>query len=242
VPSAELTLRVGYRQAGRNLQTTIVRAFRGEERIWALWGHSVNDITAKHLGADSRCYQAWAMPSGRVGVQCWTDGGNSVLAKEPRDLDSPGFDPSWARGAYQRSAGGMSSMYALIEPRDGGSVLSGTFIARHVSPLVADPWGRTYVAATAASRSGGAGPSNPFGQDDSTDAGFFVLDPSLKDVIFNARIGGSCGQQRFGVIALKDNLLALGGTTCAADVATVNAAQSSHGGGQDGLVAIIRLW
>ena len=81
-PRAGLTYRVGFRQAS-SLQMPIFRAFEGEERLWHLWGHAVGDVKGQKLGADSRCYSAWAMPGGRVGVQCWTDGGNSVLAKDP---------------------------------------------------------------------------------------------------------------------------------------------------------------
>jgi hypothetical protein len=243
-PRVGLSFRVGYRQAGRNLQTPIFRAFMGEERVWALWGHAGAEIEAASLGADSRCYQAWGMPGGKIGVQCWTDGGSSVLVKGPRDLTTPGFDPAWAADSYQRSAGGMSSMYAVVDPREGGSVVSGTFMARHVSPLVTDAWGRVYIASTASRRNADPEIMNPFEQDPDDDAGVSALDPTLREVILNARLGGRCegGSQRFGAIALRGNLLVLGGTTCADDVRVVNAAQAISGGGQDGLVAIIRLW
>jgi hypothetical protein len=242
-----LVYTVGYRQAGSSLQMPIFRAFEDDVRIWSLWGHAVMDVLDRNLGADSRCYQAWAMPDGHVGVQCWTDGGNSVLAKEPRDLDSPGFNPSWAAGSFQPSAGGMSSLYARIDPRDGGSVVSGTFAASHVAAVAVDPWGRVYVARVASSRSGGGDPQNPFAQAESATSGVLVLDPTLRQVLFNARIGGACSGegtvQAFGSIAVReDGLLILGGSTCAPDLGTTSAAQASHGGGQDGMVAVLRLW
>lgn len=243
-----LTLRVGYRQAGANLQQPIFRAFQGtsNERLWSLWGHAADDVTSKNLGADSRCYQAWSMPGGNVGVQCWTDGGNSVLAKDPRNLDSPGFDPAWAKGAYQKSAGGMSSAYVLVDPRDGGRAVSGTFVASHVARLVADPWGRVYVARVGGSRSGGAGPTNPFGQDDSASSGLMVLGPTLQDVVYHVRLGGNCAgeitKQTFGAIALEGGKLALAGTTCATNVVTKNAVQAANGGGQDGFFVLSQLW
>lgn len=243
-PRFGLTYRVGYRQAGGSLQLPIFRAFLGEERLWSLWGHAVADVMAADLGADTRCYQAWLMPNDHVGVQCWTDGGNSVLAKEPRDLGSSGFDPSWAAGSYMRSPAGMATSYALVEPRNGGSVVSGTFVASHVANLIVDPWGRVIVARTATSRSGGAPPTNPFDQAE-TGSGFLVLSPDLRDVIANVRIGGNTcegGTQSFGSLALQDGVLALGGTTCAPDLATRNAVQADHGGGQDGMLAIVRLY
>lgn len=246
-PRHDLDLRVGYRQAGGNLQMPIFRAFEPgtDDRLWILWGHAVADATDGGHTADSRCYQAWAMPQGNVGVQCWTDGGNSVLAKDPRDLSVPGYNPTWAAGSYQHSAGGMSSMYALVDPSDGGRVLSGTFMANHVTVLAVDEWGRVYLARTVGSRSGGADPTNPFGQAGSASSGFATLSATLADVLSNMRIGGTnCdgGKQAFGSIAYRDGTLALAGTTCAPDLATVNAAQSSHGGGQDGMLAVIKLW
>lgn len=242
-PRFGLTYRVGYRQAGGSLQLPIFRAFSGEERLWGLWGHAVADVMAASLGADTRCYQAWLMPNDRVGVQCWTDGGNSVLAKEPRDLGSPGFDPSWAAGSYMRSPAGMATSYALVDPSDGGSVVSGTFVASHVANLLVDPWGRVIVARTATSRSGGAPPSNPFDQAE-TGSGFLVLSADLREVIANVRIGGNnCegGAQSFGSLALRDGVLVLGGTTCAPDLRVQNAVQTTSGGGQDGMIAIVRL-
>ena len=239
-PRVGLDFRVGFRQAS-SLQTPIFRAFKGEERVWALWGHAVDDIKDKRLGADSRCYGAWAMPKGRLGVQCWTDGGNSVLAKDPRDL---GRGAMWTQGAYMSGAGGMASLYALVDPKEGGQVLSGTFIARHVSPLIADPWGRVIVADVATRRNAGDDITNPFGQHEEAGAGFFVLDPELRTPLLNVVLGGDCkdGKQRFGAIALQGGLLALAGTTCAGDLAVVTPAQDKAGGGQDGFLAIVRLW
>lgn len=238
-----LTFAVGYRQAGKNLQTPIFRAFKGDERQWALWGHAGADIESSNLGADSRCYQAWGMPNGHIGVQCWTDGGNSVLAKDPRDLSQ---GSSWSQGAYQSGAGGMSSLYALVDPRDGGRVVSGTFVASHVHKVAVDGWGRVYVANPVASRSSQRGVEDVFGLGQDVGSGVAILAPTLKDVLFNARVGGECGKaqgsQGFGAIALRDNILVLGGTTCGGAWAQRNPVQQEPGLGQDGLIAIIRLW
>ena len=222
-----LTLRMGFRQAGP-VQMPIFRAFRVDERLWHVWGHAAADVMDRGLGADSRCYRAWAMAGGHVGVQCWTDGGNSVLAKDPRDLDR---GASWAEGAYMGGAGGMASMYALVDPGDGGRVVSGTFVARHVAPLAVDPWGRVVVADVASRRHGDDQRANPFGQSDGANAGFFVLDAELRELLVNVVLGGECegGTQRFGAIALRGGLLALAGTTCAEDLATVSPAQPSAG-------------
>lgn len=73
-----------------------------------------------------------------------------------------------------------------------------------------------------------------------------VLSRDLRQVLVNVRIGGTCSgdevRQDFGSIALSDGVLTVGGTTCAPDLATRNPVQSTHGGGQDGMLAIVRLY
>ena len=73
-----------------------------------------------------------------------------------------------------------------------------------------------------------------------------MLDETLATVLINSALGGSdCpedGQQAFGAIALRGNRLALGGTTCAGDLAAVRPAQAAAGGGQDGFVVVLDLW
>ena len=240
-PRIGLTFTVGYRQAGGNLQMPIFRAFEDDERIWALWGHAVADAEDRSLGADTRCYQAWGMPEGRIGVQCWTDGGNSVLAKDPRDLDA---DPTWNEGSWQRSAGGMSSLLALVDPSDGGRVVSGTFLNSHVSHLTVDPWGRVYLGRTATSRDGGNDPTDAFGLGASGGAGLLAFDENLQQPLLNARIGGTCddGEEFFNALVVHEGVLLMAGTTCASDLITTNAVQADHGGGQDAMIARVRLW
>ena len=48
------------------------------------------------------------------------------------------------------------------------------------------------------------------------------------------------GKEGFGVLALNDNLLILGGTTNNPDLPA--APGSTRGGGQDGYVVVLRLW
>ena len=239
-----LEFRVGYRQAS-HLQMPIFRAFQGEERLWTLWGHPSESVKNKKLGADTRCYQAWAMPQGRIGVQCWTDGGNSVLAKDPRSLDSAGHKPSFTEGAFQTSPGGSASLYALINPADGGSVESGTFMASHVSPVIADDYGRVYIAQIGKSREKNVVPDNPFSQSENASSGITILDESMQKVIFNSRIGGDCSnskEQNFSSIAVKDNILLLGGTTCDCSFAQKNSIDQNPGTGQNAWLVAIKLW
>ncbi|MDX2021931.1 MAG: hypothetical protein SF187_16960 [Deltaproteobacteria bacterium] len=241
-----LHYRIGYEQIGGNLQRPIFRAFASEsatEPLWGFWEASKSRLEEKRLTADSRCYQVWAMPKGHIGIQCWCDGGNSVLETDPKSLDDA---KTWTDDqSFQKGAGGTSSLYGLVDPATG-TIVSGTFIGTHVAHVITDNWGRVYGSRPANQRQTRVGPDNPFGMPENAGAGFFVLDPSLRKVLLNIRLGGTSetGIQRFAVMAINDQgLLVLGGTSNAPDVPALGEAlQQMAGGGQDGLLAIIRLW
>jgi hypothetical protein len=235
-----LTFTVGYRQAGRNLQTPIFRALSGDEVLWRLWGHAGADIENASLGADSRCYQAWGMPDGKIGVQCWTDGGNSVLARDPRDLS---VGPGWSEGAWMKGAGGMATLYALIDPTGEGAVESGTFVATHVTHLTTDGWGRVYLARSARNRQTNEEGTDALGVGATSGAlGVAVLSPDLSTVLFNANLATECeGTQAFSDIAMRDGLLVLVGSTCSDTLAT-GSLGSPEGEGQDGVIAVLQMY
>jgi serine/threonine-protein kinase len=232
------TYRVGYRQVDPVLQQPFLESSAG----WKLWGLGIDDIRTRTktvrwgpLTADTRAYDCWLMPGGKIGVKCWTDGGNSVLTRDPRDVRKPnpieGMDP------FRGEAGGMASLFMLVDPKDGAP-LSGTFIRSHVTHQAVDEFGRVYLPFAQ------AGSRNPFGMAEKTRAGLFVLKASLLGPELNIRIGGG-GEERFGVIALKDNLLVLGGWVEggeADDFKAVNAVQDDAGEGKDGFFVVIRLW
>ena len=209
---------------------------------WKLWGWSHEQVAEGTKGirwgplmADSRGYDLWLMPEGRIGVLCWTDGGNSVLTRDPRDLGKAN-DAIEQGGAFRTNAGGMATMFLLVDGADG-TPLSGTFLRGHVTNRVVDAYGRVYLpkafdGATAlgeaASDAGG---------------GLFVLRPDLRQPELNVRLGAGAvegGKEGFGVIALSDNLLVLGGTSN--NPALPAAAGTTRGGGQDGFVTVLRLW
>ncbi|MHC4252527.1 MAG: protein kinase domain-containing protein, partial [Planctomycetota bacterium] len=231
------TYRVGYRQVNPELQQPFLESSAG----WKLWGLGFDEVKTGTKGvrwgplmADSRAYDCWLMPGGKIAVKCWTDGGSSILTRDPRDPQKPnpieGMDP------FKKDAGGMASMFMLVDPKDG-TPLSGTFLRSHVTHQAVDAFGRVYLPFAQ------AGSRNPFGmaEEKETRAGLFVLKPSLLAPELNVRIGGG-GDERLGVIALKDGLLVLGGYTEAAGLKTVNPVQDAHGGGKDGFFVVLRLW
>jgi hypothetical protein len=194
--------------------------------------------------ADSRIYHVWMMPEGKIGALLWTDGGNSALTRDPRDLAKENSAIE-SGGAMQSSAGGVASMAILIDPKDG-TPLSGTFLYTMPLEQVVDPWGRVYMPASIGKNTT---PTPIAGAAADAGNGLFVLRPDLRQPLFNLRIGGPRnpaagkeGQDRFRAIALRGNMLALAGTTCSAQPQLLKPVQSKAGGGQDAYLVVLKLW
>lgn len=222
-------------------------------RLWDWWASVCSD---KSLTADSRGYDVFLLPGKRFGVQAWTDGGNSTLSRWPvrddaacKDAAScPQLDVTLESGlskdTWQAGPNSLSTMYMVV---DGPSLkpVAATFVRAHVSQRAVDAWGRIYLPQAIGKVFPTKDPDNLFGQSTSASTGLFVLSPDLKTAEVNTRLGGTCsgGQQVFGAVAQRGNLLVLGGTTCATDLrTTANAVQKTPGGGQDGMLVILKLW
>ena len=213
---------------------------------WRLWGWNYQDITETFksvrwgpLMADSRIYHVWLMPEGKIGALLWTDGGNSALTRDPRDLAKENGAVE-SGGSMQSSAGGVASMFMLIDPKEG-TPLSGTFVYTMPQEQVVDPWGRVYIPA---SISKSTTPTPIAGAAPEAGGGLFVLRPDLRQPLANLRIGGpkGPGQDRFRAIALSGNMLALAGTTSSPQPQLVKPVQGKPGGGQDAYLVVIKLW
>ena len=209
---------------------------------WKLWGWSHEQITLGTKGvrwgplmADSRGYDVWLMPEGHIGVLCWTDGGNSVLTRDPRDLQKAN-DAVEQGGSFRANAGGMSTLFMLVDASTG-TPLSGTFLRSHVTNRVVDAYGRVYLPKPFEGASALGGAANDAG------GGLFVLRPDLRQPELNVRLGAGAlegGKEGFAVLALSDNLLILGGTSN--NPALPAPAGSTRGSGQDGFITVLRLW
>ena len=187
-----------------------------------MWGQSYAEVNPGTNGlrwgplmADSRGYQVWLMPDGHIGAQFWTDGGNSVLTRDPWDLTKP--NPIEKMSAWQSSSGGMASLYLRIDPTGSEPrIVGGTFVRSHVTHLAVDPWGRVYLPRAIRHRDASSPPSAYEGQNANAGGGLMVLGPNLLRPEFNRRLGGGKqgdGQETFGRIAISGNILLLGGTT-----------------------------
>jgi|GEM_PF-3445314 len=209
---------------------------------WKLWGWNYEQVAEGTKGirwgplmADSRGYDVWLMPEGRIGVLCWTDGGNSVLTRDPRDLKKAN-DAIEQGGSFRSGPGGMGTMFMLIDAATG-TPLSGTFLRSHVTNRVVDAFGRVYLPKPM------EGATTLGGATAEAGGGLFVLRPDLRQPELNVRLGAGAadgGKEGFGVLALHDNLLILGGTSN--NPALPGPGGAKHGGGQNGFVCVLRLW
>jgi hypothetical protein len=227
------TYEIGYRQVGGNLQQPFLTSSKG----WKLWGW--NEAEAGALRADSRGYDVWLMPNGRLGLVAWTDGGNSTLTRDPQDL---GKELDATKGALQPSTGGLATLWLLVDP-DKGRPVSGTFLYTQAMTRAVDRFGRLYIPSAIAKN---ATIGNPFGQSNNAEAGLVVLRPDLKQADLNVRLGGTCssGSANLSALAVKGDRLVLGGTHCSATSdykATDNAFQTKPGGDQDGWLVVLKL-
>ncbi len=262
-PRFGLTYYFGTQQVSNDLQQPIFLACKTgspctkdafELRLWTWWASLAKD-SSLNLQADSRGYDAWLMPGGLVGLQAWTDGGNSTLGRDPRRTEVCSDAASctsiretveklgWSAGTWQPMPNSMSTMYMTFDPVKGEPVRATFLRGSHVTRVTHDPWGRLYIPQAVSKAFPTVDPENTFGQSAEAKSGLFVLDREMKSLL-NVRLGGACaGQQVLPELALRGNILVMGGTTCATDLpVTPNAVQANAGGGQDGYLVVVKLW
>ncbi|MFW5752741.1 MAG: FHA domain-containing protein, partial [Planctomycetota bacterium] len=240
VPATGEQVTIRYRQVHGILQQPFLTSDAG----WKFWGWGKNEAEQRRLMSDSRGYDTWLFPDGRhIGVMCWCDGGNSVLARHPQDLDKGIEKSDVFNGGYSNVIGGMSIMVMKIDVVERKPV-SGTYMASHVIPHAEDRWGRMYIGKQMGRRHAPPTVTDHFGLGaEISHGGLFVLDTDLKTNIFHAAIGGTgSSQQKTGAIAIHGNLAIIGGFTDASSMSCVNAVQDSKGAACDALVAVVRLW
>ncbi len=196
---------------------------------WRWWDLSGADAARAGLACDSVLLGAFARSDGEFVLAGRADAANTCFARDPRQIDRP------LPGLVNAPRAGAAWVF-LGNPKSG-ELLGARACACDALAATCDPWGRVYLAAPSA------------GRDDlgmGGDAGLTVLSPDLADVLLDVRLGGKQpsdkGWEGFTCAAYRDGILALGGSTCALKLATVDAMQSGAGGGQDGLVVVLRLW
>ncbi len=236
-------LTIGYRQVHEILQQPFIESSAG----WTWWGWSHEQAKKRELMADSRGVVIYPLPGGRFLAKCWCVGDNTVLEKDPRDMDRQ--NPALAN-AYNRSAGGSASLYIVGNARTG-EPLHATWMIHRPQAEAVDAQGRVYISQQAARKHG------PVHQDSlglGGRAGLSIFSPDLRECLFSGTLGGD----ETYAVAVRDNLLVVGGSIGMArkdkdgkslpseiDPAGLpqrNPAQPKPGGGEDGFLAILKLW
>jgi hypothetical protein len=236
-------LTIGYRQVHAILQQPFIESSAG----WKWWGWDHEEAKKRELMADSRGVAIYPLPCGKFLAKCWCDGGNTVLEKDPRDLDKK--NPALAN-AYNRCAAGSASLYIVGDAKTG-EPLSASWMIHRPQAETADAYGRIYISQLAARKFGAA-------QKDSLGlggkSGISIFSPTLSECYFSGTLGGD----ETYAVAVKDNLLVVGGSigqsrqekdgtakppeTDPAKLPMRNPAQAKPGGGEDGFLAILKLW
>ena len=238
-----ITLTIGYRQVHAILQQPFIKSSAG----WSWWGWSHEEAKKRELMADSRGVAIHPLPGSRFLAKCWCDGGNTVLEKDPRDLDKP--NPALAN-PYNRSAAGSASLYIIGDARTG-EPLHATWMIHRPQAEAVDAYGRVYISQQAQRK---FGPVHKDSLGLGGGAGISIFNPTLSQCLFSATLGGDTSY----AVAVRENMLVVGGSIGQArkdkegraegvenDPAKLpvrNPAQSRPGGGEDGFLAILRLW
>lgn len=227
------TYEIGYRQVAGVLQQPTLVSSAG----WQWWNWT--EEQAGDLRADSRGYDLSLTPNGQFLAIAWTDGGNSTLTRDPQDLSK---ELEATKGSLMASAAGLATLYLLVNPAVGRPV-SGTFLYTTSMNRAIDRYGRVYLTDKIGKNTT---PTNPFEQPAGAGAGLAVLRPDLKQLELNVVLGAACAdgaKSTLASVAVRDNILVLGGTSCTSPIASSeNAVQQQPGGGQDGYLVVIRLW
>lgn len=77
----------GYTQKSANLKVAYLRAYSlGGALAWTNYDHTASAITGAGLGADSEGRRVALGADGKLYLAGWTDGGNSIYGRDPRDV------------------------------------------------------------------------------------------------------------------------------------------------------------
>ena len=181
---------------------------------WQWWNWT--EEQTGDLRADSRGYDLSLMPNGQVLAIAWTDGGNSTLTRDPQDLSK---ELEATKGSLMASAAGLATLFVLADPAAGRPV-SGTFLYTTCMNRAVDRYGRVYLTDKIGKN---ATPTNLFEQPAGAAAGLAVLRPDLKQLELNVVLGAACGdgaKSTLASVAVRDNILVLGGTSCTSPIAS----------------------
>lgn len=224
------SLKFGFNQVAPLLQLPYLKG-----PGWQLWGWT--EAQAKRskaryapLMADSGIRLVLPMPNRNWYVVGVTDGGNSSLRADPRDIDATlEFPISFGGG------GGQSSYAFEITPK--GEPLRQMILRGSANGAAWDDWGRMLVVGRGVVKGDDREAQAAFGYGDG--GGLAFVDAEWRQVLFRACFDRA--SLWAASIDSESGLAAVVGFVDG-DVKELNPVQSKPGGGKDGFIAVFRLW
>ena len=237
-PTTKIQLEIGMESFG----PTRTQPYLRSSADWKWWGWSAADM-GKGLEANARGIRVHWLHDDRFLAKVFVDGGKTTVAKEPTDLKQ---NSSALAAAALRDPAGPGTLYMIGRLKNGSSEHA-TFVKGKALAEALDPWERLYVSQL------WEGKTAQDGLKIGGNAGFCVLNSSLTNPLYTASIGAD----HVYCMALKDNILVIGGSIGAVfepdpkvkpknlvpqRLPVRNPAQDAPGEDEDGFLAIIRLW
>jgi len=236
-PTSKVQLEIGYEAFGMKTQP-----YLNSSADWKWWGWKASDM-GKGMEANARGIRVHWLHDGRFLAKVFADNGNSTVAKDPRNLkeDCPALAT-----ALLRNPAGAGTLYLAGNIKTGIPGL-GTFVKGKALAEAVDPWERVYVGLPYDAR------NVPDGLKIGGVGGFCVLNANMTICQYS----GTLGADHIYCMAIKDNMLVLGGNIGvavepdpkvaarnlpAAKLPVRNPTQAKPGGDEDGFLAIIKLW
>lgn len=223
-------LEYGFNQVAPALQQPYLRG-----PGWSWWGWTeaqAKQAKARYapLMADSGIRLVLPMPNKNFYVVGMTDGGNTSLRADPRDIDVT-LDFSIAFGG----GGGQSSYVFEVTPK--GDLVHQMILRGAANGVAWDAWGRPLVVGRGIVKGDDKEAQAAFGHGDG--GGLVLADASWSRPLFKA-----CFEHTSlwaASIDSESGLAAVVGVVDG-DVKELNPIQSKPGGGKDGFIAVFRLW
>jgi len=224
------SLEFGFNQVAPALQQPYLKA-----PGWAWWGWT--EAQARHakaryapLMADSGIRLLLPMPNKNFYVVGVTDGGNSSLRADPRDIDvTLDFPIAFGGG------GGQSSYVFEVSPK--GELMHQMILRGSANGAAWDAWGRLLVVGRGIVKGDDKEAQAAFGHGDG--GGLVFADAAWSRPLFRA-----CFEHTSLWAASIDSESGLAAVVGVVDgeLKELNPIQAKPGGGKDGFIAVFRLW
>lgn len=257
-PVRERIYLIGYAQVAANLQTPFLEAYAlgNPQRLWRAYRDAASAITGVGLGANTEGVALGLDNNGNVLGLFATDGGNTVLTRDPRNIQAPN---AGLAGAYQASygpGGGAKASFVASYNPDTGAIIQASFLRALLADqtrtntlsaldVAVDGDNRVYVTGTTSCcfPPADAPPPRLMHQFVSTyteGEGFLaIFPPDLGPLAYGSYMGGGTQRETYHALAMGYGQLVLAGETDGDNLLVRSPFQATRGGAGDGIWAVL---